>query len=75
MVITAIGQEKQTNLAQELGITLEKGYIVVNSSNQTSNPKVFAGGDCVRLKGDASTVMAVQDGKIAAKSIHSMLVQ
>jgi dihydropyrimidine dehydrogenase (NAD+) subunit PreT len=73
MVIKAIGQEKQTNLAQELGLNLEKGYIVVNDQNQTSNPRVFAGGDCVRLKGDASTVMAVQDGKIAAKSIHSVL--
>jgi dihydropyrimidine dehydrogenase (NAD+) subunit PreT len=73
MVIKAIGQEKQTNLAQHLGLTLEKGYIVVNEKNQTSNPRVFAGGDCVRLKGDASTVMAVQDGKIAAKSIHSIL--
>ncbi len=73
MVIKAIGQEKQTNLAQELGLTLEKGYIVVNDQNQTSNPRVYAGGDCVRLKGDASTVMAVQDGKIAAKSIHSLL--
>lgn len=73
MVIKAIGQEKQTNLASQLGLTLEKGYIVVNHQNQTSNPRVYAGGDCVRLKGDASTVMAVQDGKIAAKSIHSSL--
>ncbi len=73
MVIKAIGQEKQTNLAQELGLTLEKGYIVVNNQNQTSHPRVYAGGDCVRLKGDASTVMAVQDGKIAAKSIHLSL--
>jgi dihydropyrimidine dehydrogenase (NAD+) subunit PreT len=74
MVIKAIGQEKQTSLATQLGLTLEKGYIVVNNQNQTSNPRVYAGGDCVRLKGDASTVMAVQDGKIAAQSIHSSLV-
>jgi glutamate synthase (NADPH/NADH) small chain len=73
MVIKAIGQEKQTNLAKALGLHLEKGYIVVNEKNQTSNPRVFAGGDCVRLKGDASTVMAVQDGKIAAKNIHTTL--
>ncbi len=74
MVIKAIGQEKQSSLAQELGLQLEKGYIVVNNQNQTSNPRVYAGGDCVRLKGDASTVMAVQDGKIAAKNINSMLL-
>ena len=41
-----------------------------------ANPVKYApvlGGDCVRLTGDASTVMAVQDGKIAAKGIHAML--
>jgi dihydropyrimidine dehydrogenase (NAD+) subunit PreT len=75
MVIKAIGQEKQTNLASQLGLQLEKGYIVVNDQNQTSNPRVYAGGDCVRLKGDASTVMAVQDGKIAAKNMHLELME
>ncbi len=73
MVIKAIGQNKQTQLAQALGLEIKNGYIVTDAHNHTSNPKVFAGGDCVRLKGDASTVMAVQDGKIAAKSITQML--
>jgi dihydropyrimidine dehydrogenase (NAD+) subunit PreT len=73
MVITAIGQEKHTNLAQTLNLEMKNGYVTVNlETNQTSNPRVFAGGDCVRLVGDASTVMAVQDGKIAAKGIHLM---
>jgi dihydropyrimidine dehydrogenase (NAD+) subunit PreT len=72
MVIKAIGQNKQLELAQALGLEVKNGYIVTNEHNHTSNPKVLAGGDCVRLKGDASTVMAVQDGKIAAKSIHAM---
>ena len=73
-VILAIGQEKQTSLAEQLGLAIEKGYVKVNlETNQTNHPKVFAGGDCVRLTGDASTVMAVQDGKIAAKGIHQML--
>jgi dihydropyrimidine dehydrogenase (NAD+) subunit PreT len=74
MVISAIGQEKQTSIAEQLGLEIQKGYVVVNlETNQTSHAKVFAGGDCVRLTGDASTVMAVQDGKIAAKGIHAML--
>jgi glutamate synthase (NADPH/NADH) small chain len=74
MVITAIGQEKQTSLAEQLGLKVEKGYVMVDLQTcQTSRPGVYAGGDCVRLTGDASTVMAVQDGKIAAKGIHSML--
>jgi dihydropyrimidine dehydrogenase (NAD+) subunit PreT len=74
MVISAIGQEKQTSIAEQLNLEIQKGYVVVNlETNQTSHAKVFAGGDCVRLIGDASTVMAVQDGKIAAKGIHAML--
>ena len=74
MVISAIGQEKQTSIAEQLNLEIQKGYVVVNlETNQTSHAKVFAGGDCVRLTGDASTVMAVQDGKIAARGIHAML--
>jgi glutamate synthase (NADPH/NADH) small chain len=76
MVITAIGQEKRPTLAQALNLETKNGYVVVNlETNATSNPKVFAGGDCVRLVGDASTVMAVQDGKIAARGMHARLLE
>lgn len=71
-VIKAIGQEKPS-LAQVLGLQTEKGYIKVDDGFQTSLPMVFAGGDCVRAKGSASTVMAVQDGKLAAFAIHAKL--
>lgn len=71
-VIKAIGQEKPA-LATELGLDVAGGYIVVNHDMQTSLPRVYAGGDCVRLRGTASTVMAVQDGKYAAAAIHQHL--
>ena len=71
-VISAIGQEKPA-LAAALGLNLEGGYIAVSSELETSVPRVYAGGDCVRVRGSASTVMAVQDGKIAAASIHAAL--
>ena len=45
---------------------LERGYIQVNADFETSIPGVFAGGDCIRIQERASTVMAVQDGKLAA---------
>ncbi|GAA4010015.1 NAD(P)-dependent oxidoreductase [Deinococcus rubellus] len=67
-VIKAIGQEKPA-LATVLGLDLEGGYIKVNDDLQTNLPRVWAGGDSVRVRGSASTVMAVQDGKIAAASI------
>jgi dihydropyrimidine dehydrogenase (NAD+) subunit PreT len=72
-VIKAIGQEKPAALVMAFNLQTEKGYIKVDDTLRTSNPKVFAGGDCIRSKGEAMTVTATQDGKIAAKSIHQML--
>lgn len=72
-VIKAIGQEKPAGLVKAFGLETEKGYIKVNDTLQTSNPKVYAGGDCIRSKGEAMTVTAAEDGKIAAKSIHAHL--
>lgn len=71
-VIKAIGQEKPA-LAAVLGLELEGGYIKVDDDLQTSLPRVWAAGDGVRVRGSASTVMAVQDGKIAAASIGRVL--
>jgi dihydropyrimidine dehydrogenase (NAD+) subunit PreT len=78
MVIKAIGQKKQTPMMEALskfGVKDIKGYIAVDfTTNRTVHPKIFAGGDCIRSHGEASTVMAVQDGKIAAKAISRQLV-
>lgn len=71
-VIKAVGQEKP-GLAKTFGLETEAGYIAVDEGLRTSLPRVYAGGDCVRVRGSASTVMAVQDGKIAAASIHAAL--
>ena len=75
MVISAIGQEKHQSLAAQLNLEMRNGYIVTDAHNQTSRRGVYAGGDCVRVTGDASTVMAVQDGKIAARGIHAALLE
>ena len=71
-VIKAIGQEKPA-LAAVLNLELEGGYIKVDDELRTNLPRVWAGGDSVRVRGSASTVMAVQDGKIAAASISRAL--
>jgi len=71
-VVKAVGQEKRA-LAVRLGLALENGYIQVNSELETNLPGVFAGGDCIRAKKAASTVMAVQDGKLAAAAIDRRL--
>lgn len=79
MVIKAIGQKKHSHLLSllaEHGVKDTNGYIAVDSeTKRTDNPKIFAGGDCIRNKGEASTVMAVQDGKLAAQAIYKQLVK
>jgi glutamate synthase (NADPH/NADH) small chain len=72
-VIKAIGQTKLESLFRQFGVELERGYARVDEELRTSNPKVFAGGDCVRIRGEAMTVTAVEDGKVAARSIHGFL--
>lgn len=77
MVIKAIGQKKYDTVIKELtpfGVSTNNGYIAVDEkTNRTGNEKIFAGGDCIRHKGEASTVAAVQDGKIAAAAIFEQL--
>lgn len=74
-VIKAIGQEKPAGLVKAFGLETDKGYIKIDDTLKTSNPKVYAGGDCIRSKGEAMTVTATQDGKIAARNIHAHLMK
>lgn len=71
-VIKAIGQERPP-LAEALRLEIERGFVKVTEEFETSTPRVFAGGDCIRSSGSCSTVMAVQDGKLAAHAIHRRL--
>ncbi|HVE55316.1 MAG TPA: NAD(P)-dependent oxidoreductase [Pyrinomonadaceae bacterium] len=72
LVIKAIGQQKQVGLFRSIGIEFdEKGRVAVNELMQTSNPRIFAGGDCVN--GGAEAVDASQMGKLAAQGIHQTL--
>ena len=68
-IIKAIGQQKPS-VAALLGLKTTKGFIAVDLHFETSVPGIYAGGDCIRARGAASTVMAVQDGKLAAQTIR-----
>ncbi|MDE0702140.1 MAG: FAD-dependent oxidoreductase, partial [Rhodospirillaceae bacterium] len=73
-VFTAIGQILIADpVADGAGepLDIQGGRIVVNEELQTSLPGVFAGGDCIA--GLDLTVQAVEDGKVAARSIHRYL--
>ena len=49
----------------------KKGTIVINDQMQSSIPSLFAGGDIVR--GGATVILAMSDGRKAAKSMHEYL--
>jgi glutamate synthase (NADPH/NADH) small chain len=71
-IIKAIGQQRP-GIAALLNLKTTAGLIEVNDAFETSVPGIYAGGDCIRIKGAASTVMAVQDGKLAAHAISGAL--
>lgn len=73
-IVKAIGQQKPA-IATLLGLDTERGFIKVDRELRTTVAGIYAGGDCVRAKGAASTVMAAQDGKIAAAAIHAQLTE
>lgn len=72
MVIFATGQEKMMDFYSKIpNLSLDRGKVVVNAFFQTSNPKFFAGGDCVN--GGKEVVNAVAHGRDAARGIDNYL--
>ncbi len=74
MVFKAIGQHFEPGpFAGSEAPEMDRGRIAVDALRRTSLPGVWAGGDCVA--GQDLTVVAVQDGKVAANSIHEFLTE
>jgi glutamate synthase (NADPH/NADH) small chain len=74
-VFCAIGQKLDAEILA-LGteaVALEGGRFSVDEDCKTSLPDVWAGGDCA-AGGEDLTVVAVEDGKLAALSIHQYLM-
>lgn len=74
MVIVAVGVSPNPIIPsslKELAVT-KKGTIEVNESLQSSIPVLFAGGDIVR--GGATVILAMSDGRKAAAAMHKYLV-
>lgn len=74
VIFKAIGQTLPADqLAISAGdLAIENGRIAVDDERKTSLDNVWAGGDCAS-SGENLTVSAVQDGKLAARSIHEYL--
>ena len=51
LVIMAVGIAPNSDLASEAGLEMAQGgFIKVNEKMQTSDPDIYAGGDCVVVK-------------------------
>ena len=71
-VFKAIGQKFLPACIGDSGVALNGGRIAVDEERRTSVEKIWAGGDCVD-GGEDLTVASVEDGKLAAESIHRSL--
>ncbi len=71
-VVMAVGAKTEAGLLNLLGLELNsRGYIKTNLENQTSNPKVFAGGDLIGNK--ATVAWAARSGRNSADAIERFL--
>ena len=66
----AIGQTWSDGI--DMPLAMKDGRIAVDAARRTSQPKIWAGGDCI-ADGLDLTVAAVEDGKLAAVSISQTL--
>ncbi|MFA7421516.1 MAG: FAD-dependent oxidoreductase, partial [Melioribacteraceae bacterium] len=74
MIIKAIGQETKSSFLSSIpNVNLdEEGSVIVDAITfQTTNPQIFAGGDCIN--GGKEVVNAAYDGKHAAHGIDKYL--
>ena len=73
LVIVAIGVSPNPLIPRAVeGLEIsKKGTIVVSDQLQSAIPTIFAGGDIVR--GGATVILAMSDGRKAAASIHQFL--
>lgn len=75
LVVLAIGQSTHAEFVRadsQVEVKLERGRIVVDrATGQTTNPRIFAGGDCTN--GGREVVDAVADGKRAGIAMAAWL--
>ena len=84
LVIMSVGVRPRSDLAREAGLLVSpQGGIVVNNRMQTSDPDVYAAGDCVEIHNQVSGLknnapmgsLANRQGRIAADNIAGIPTQ
>jgi glutamate synthase (NADPH/NADH) small chain len=75
LVIAAVGQTKRVGFLRDLpDVALDdRGRVVTEQGTyRTTNPRIYAGGDCVN--GGKEAVNAVAEGKAAARAMHAQVL-
>jgi len=79
LVLLALGfLGPEAALAEKFGVTVERGNYKASygreaGCHRTSNPKVFAAGDCRR--GQSLVVWGIAEGRVAAAHIHAQIMK
>jgi len=79
LVLLALGfMGAETSVSDAFGVATERGNFAASYNKtpkdfKTSNPKVFAAGDCRR--GQSLVVWAIAEGRDAAKVIHKFILR
>jgi glutamate synthase (NADPH/NADH) small chain len=75
VVIEAVGQKPNPVVQSTTPdlVTARGGVVVVDGVQKTSRDGVYAGGDLAR--GGATVILAMRDGRVAARAIHGYLQQ
>jgi 3-phenylpropionate/trans-cinnamate dioxygenase ferredoxin reductase subunit len=69
LVLVGIGLEPRTELAEQLGLEVDRG-IVVDAAARTSNPAVVAAGDCTTLPHPLTG-----EGRVRIESVQNAIAQ
>lgn len=77
LLITTLGVKPALGLAEQAGLKIDCGALVVDKNMRTSNTAIYAGGDIVRVLDKATGIMtkstkwgdAMKQGKVAALNI------
>lgn len=67
----ALGTASSTDLAQKIGVVVERNRIVVNENMETNIPGIYAAGDCTA--GYQQIAKAVGDGCVAGMSMAQFI--
>lgn len=76
LVVVGIGIQPNSELAAEAGLSIELGAIAVNEFGQTSDPDIFAAGDCASFlwKGQFIRLESVQNANDQAAAVAANML-